>query len=136
MEAEGLCVPPRWACGLRGWGSLVRALRLGAAAGLTAPPRLHAYVDQGKAGGAPRCASSNSFLLPQNKEELLIPSTGEVRGQQYFVTRGAAAVRTACRQRLPRSRSVVLCQGLFKELLCGGKPSVLGCSSLSPVAWP
>lgn len=120
----------------QGWGSLVCALRLGAAAGLTAPPRLHAYVDRGKAGGAPRCASGNSFLPPQNKEELLIPSTGEVRGQQYFVTRGAAAVRTACRQRLPQTRGVVLCRGLFKELLCGGKPSALGCSSLSPVAWP
>lgn len=47
---------------------------------------------------------------------------------------GAAAVLITCRQRLPQTCDVVLCQGLFKEQLCGGKPCGLGFSSQSPVA--
>lgn len=58
----------------------VCALWLGAAVGLDTPPRLNACMDWGKGGGAPRCASSNSFLPPQNKEGLLIPSTGRSVG--------------------------------------------------------
>lgn len=52
-----------------------------------------------------------------------MPNTGEVHGQQCFVTVGSAAVLTACRERLPQTRGVVLCWGFFKELFCGEKPA-------------
>ena len=125
MEAEGLCETPSrpWA-----WsrGSLVCALSSGTAAGLAAPLRLHACVDWGKAGGAPRCASGNSFLPPQNKEELLIPGTGKVRGRQCFMTRGGCSC-TNCLQAeaAPDSR-------------CGfvpGASSKSCCVEGSPVGW-
>lgn len=61
----------------QGWGSLMYALWSGTGARLTAPLRLH----WGEAGGAPRCASGNSFLPPRNKEELLIPYTALLYGQ-------------------------------------------------------
>lgn len=58
------------------------------------------------------------------------PQHRQVRGL------GAAAVLTTCRQRLPQTCGVVLCQGLFKEQLCGEKLCGLGCRSQSPVARP
>lgn len=124
-EAESLCEAPRclWA-----WGSPVCALQLGAAARFAVSPRLHACVDWGKAGGAPRGAAGNSFLPPQNREELLIPSTGEVCGHVFY-DQGAAAVPAACRQRLPQAGGVALCQGLFKELPVEGSPVGWGADS-------
>lgn len=53
----------------------------------------------------------------------MIPNTGEVHGRQCFVTVGSAAVLTACRERLPQTRGMVLCWGFFKELFCGEKPA-------------
>lgn len=77
-ETEDLCETPRCPQ-TQGQDFPVCALWLGAAVGLDMPLRLHGCVDQGK-GGAPRCASSNSFLPPQNKEGLLIHSTGRSMG--------------------------------------------------------
>lgn len=130
-EAGSLCETPRclWA-----WGSPVCALQLGAAARFAVSPRLHARVDRGKAGGAPRGAAGNSFLPPQNREEPLIPSTGEVCGHVFY-DHGAAAVPAACRQRLPQAGGVALCQGLFKELLGGRKPCGLGCRQWHGHGW-
>lgn len=77
-EIEDLCETSRCPQ-TQGQHFSVCALWIGAAVGLDTSPRLHTCMGRGK-GGAPRCGSSNSFLPLQNKEGLLIHSTGRSMG--------------------------------------------------------